>query len=129
MRQLNSQLLEHFKMLDGWASEIEARIKLWHGFRADTGGREKVPEIGPLTASVLAAALDNARNFDNGRQLAAWLGPVLRQQSIGGNATLRGMRKRGGAYLRILLNRGARFVTYRARHHSNENSWLFNSVE
>lgn len=46
---------------------------------------EKVPGIGPLTASALVASIGDAKNFDNGRQFAAWLGVVPRQHSSGGN--------------------------------------------
>jgi transposase len=56
----------------------------------------------------LAATVSDARNFDDGRQLAAWLGLVPRQHSSGGKPTLLGMSKRGDAYLRTLLNCGAR---------------------
>lgn len=129
MRQLISQLLEHFKVLHGRVIEIEAQIKLWHRSSESSCRLEKVPGIGPLTASALAAALGNARNFDNGRQLAAWLGLVPRQHSSGGKATLLGMSKRGDAYLRTLLIHGARSVIYRTRQRADEKSWLFNLVE
>lgn len=129
MRQLISQLLEHFKALHGRVIEIEAQIKSWHRSSESSRRLEKVPGIGPLTASALAAALGNARNFDNGRQLAAWLGLVPRQHSSGGKATLLGMSKRGDAYLRTLLIHGARSVIYRTRQRADEKSWLFNLVE
>ena len=45
---------------------------------------EKVPGIGPLTATALVASVGDAKNFDNGRQFAAWLGVVPRQHSSGG---------------------------------------------
>ena len=34
----------------------------------------QLPGIGPITASTLVASIGNAKNFKNGRQLAAWLG-------------------------------------------------------
>jgi transposase len=66
----------------------------------------------------------DARNFDNGRQLAAWLGLVPRQHFSGGKSTLLGMSKRGDAYLRTLLIHGARSVLIRAAQRNDENSWL-----
>ncbi len=98
-RQLIEQLIEHFKVLD---KELEAQIKAWN--RADEISRqlERIPGIGPLTASALVASIGDARNFKNGRQLAAWLGLVPRQHSSGGRPTLLGMSKRGDAYLRYL---------------------------
>jgi transposase len=35
-----------------------------------------VPGIGPLTATALLAAVGHPHGFQNGRHLAAWLGPV-----------------------------------------------------
>jgi transposase len=129
MRQLISQLLEHFKVLDSRVSDAEAQIKAWHRSSESSRRLEKVPGIGPLTASALAATLGNARNFENGRQLAAWLGLVPRQHSSGGKATLLGMSKRGDAYLRTMLIHGARSVIYRTRQRADEKSWLFKLVE
>ena len=69
--------------------------------------------------------MGDAKNFENGRQLAAWLGLVPRQHSSGGKPTLLGMSKRGDAYLRTLLIHGARSVIYRATQRADAESWLF----
>jgi transposase len=58
----------------------------------------------------LVASIGNARDFKNGRQLAAWLGLVPRQYSTGGKPRLGGITKAGNAYLRTLLILGARSV-------------------
>ena len=125
-RQLINQLLAHLKLLQQQADEIEVQIKAWH--RSDEASQRlaKVPGIGPLTATALVAAVGNAKNFDNGRQLAAWLGLVPRQHSSGGKPTLLGMSKRGDAYLRTLLIHGARSVIYRATQIADTTSWLIN---
>ncbi len=128
VRELISRLLEHLKALHVQVAEIEARIKAWYRSSESSRRLEKVSGIGPLTASALAATLGNARNFDNGRQLAAWLGLVPRQSSSGGKATLLGMSKRGDAYLRTLLIHGARSVIYRTRQRADAESWLFKVV-
>lgn len=113
-RTLILRLLDHFKLLAQRVDEIEEQIKAWHGSSEMSQRLEKIPGIGPLTASALAATIGNARNFNNGRQLAAWLGLVPRQHSSGGKPTLLGMSKRGDAYLRTLQIHGARSVIYRA---------------
>ena len=113
-RALVGRLLEHFKLLADQVAETEESIRAWHRSSDLSKRLEKVPGIGPLTASALAATIGNARNFDNGRQLAAWLGLVPRRHSSGGKPTLLGMSKRGDAYLRTLLIHGARAVIYRA---------------
>ena len=87
----------------------------------------QVPGIGPLTATALVAAVGNGAAFAKGRDLAAWLGLVPRQHSTGGKTVLRGISKRGNAYLRSLFIHGARAV---CRHHRQKphrlGRWLAN---
>ena len=52
--------------------------------------------------------MGDAREFENGRQMSAWLGMVPRQHSSGGKSVLLGITKRGDKYLRTLLIHGAR---------------------
>lgn len=68
----------------------------------------KIPGIGPVTA--LIVTIGNASNFENSRQLAAWLGLVPRQHSSGGKQVLLGISKRGDVYLRTLLIHEVRAV-------------------
>jgi transposase len=67
-----------------------------------------IPGIGVLNATALVAAIGDARAFDRGRDLAAWLGLVPRQMTTGGKPRLVGITKRGNKYLRKLLIHGAR---------------------
>lgn len=67
-----------------------------------------VPGIGPLTATALVAAVNDAATFCTARDLAAWLGLVPKQQITGGKPRLPGISRRGNAYLRELLIHGAR---------------------
>ncbi len=123
-RRLVDRLLDHLRLLDKQVSEIEAQIKAWH--REDEMSRklEKVPGIGPITASALAATVGDAKNFESGRQMAAWLGLVPRQNSSGGKQVLLGISKRGDTYLRTLLIHGARSVLYRSTQKNDPNDWL-----
>lgn len=75
----------------------------------------KVPGIGPLSATAIVAAVGQAKEFKNGRELSAWLGLVPRQDSSGGKTKLQGISKRGDTYLRTLLIHGARAVLFRHR--------------
>ena len=68
-----------------------------------------------LAASVLVATIEDTKNFDDGRQVAAWLGLVPKQHSSGGRSTLLGISERGDSYFRTLLIHGARAVTYAAQ--------------
>jgi transposase len=78
-----------------------------------------VERIGPVTA------MSDGKTFENGRQLAAWLGPVPRQHCSGGKTRLFGISKRGDPYLRALLIHDARSVVYRASRETDSRSrWI-----
>jgi transposase len=66
------------------------------------------PGIGPLRATAILAALSDATQVKNGRQVAAWLGLGPREHSTGGKPRLLGISQRGDRYLRKLLVHGAR---------------------
>lgn len=122
-RSLLARLGEHLKALDGEASELEAQIQAWHRQNEASLRLARIPGIGPITASALVASIGDAKSFENGRQLAAWLGLVPRQHSSGGKPLLLGISKRGDVYLRTLLIHGARAVI-RVAKAAPTDSWL-----
>lgn len=124
-RLLVQRLLDHFKELDKQVHELELQIKAWHRSNEASSKLEKIPGIGPITASALVATIGDAKNFNNGRQVAAWLGLVPKQQSSGGKNVLLGMSKRGDTYLRTLLIHGARAVIYRAQQAADKSNWAY----
>jgi transposase len=124
MRQLLERLLENMKALDRQVKELEAQIKAWHQGSELSCKLEKIPGIGPLSASALVASIADARSFKNGRQVAAWLGLVPKQDSSGGKPKLLGMSKRGDTYLRTLLIHGARSAIVAAQRKGKPNVWL-----
>ena len=75
----------------------------------------QLPGVGETTATALVAMIGNARDFDSGRQLSAWLGLVPGQYSSGGKTRLGRITKAGDAYLRSLLVMGARAVLNAAK--------------
>lgn len=109
-RELLQRLLSHFRELDRQVKELEVQIHTEHRQNPHSQRLQKIPGIGPLSASALVASIGNATHFANGRQLAAWLGLVPRQASSGGKERLLGISKRGDVYLRTLLIHGARSV-------------------
>lgn len=122
--QLISGLIEHMKQLDGQVKQLEAQIKAWHRGSELSRKLEKIPGVGPLTASALVASISDAKGFKNGRQVAAWLGLVPKQDSSGGKPKLLGMSKRGDTYLRTLLIHGARSAIVAAQRSTKPNAWL-----
>jgi transposase len=126
-RALLAELQEELKTLQQDIDTVSERIE--REVRQDEDGRRllEVPGIGPLTASALIAAVAGARQFRNGRQMAAFLGLVPRQHSSGGKSRLLGIHKRGDGYLRGLLIHGARSVLQYATDKPDDRSrWLMN---
>ena len=77
-----------------------------------------------MTATALVAAVGDATQFRNGREMATWLGLVPRQRSTGGRPTLLGISKRGDRHLRTLLIHGARSALLRApRRRDRRSRW------
>lgn len=124
-RELLDRLGNHLKELDRQVGELEVQIQGWHRQNEASKKLAQIPGIGPITASALVASIGDAKSFDNGRQLAAWLGLVPRQHSSGGKQVLLGISKRGDTYLRTLLIHGARAVIRVAeRKVDRADSWL-----
>ncbi|MDM0118136.1 IS110 family transposase [Variovorax sp. J22R133] len=124
-RLLVQRLLEQLKDLHREAAEIEVQIIAWHRNHQISSKLAKVPGIGPITASALVATVGDAKNFDNARQLSAWLGLVPRQHSSGGKNVLLGISKRGDTHLRTLLIHGARAVINAAQRKKNQiDGWI-----
>ncbi|MFA6064128.1 MAG: IS110 family transposase [Gallionella sp.] len=124
MRNLIDRLTENLKEMDRQVKELEAKIQLWHRENAASCKLAEIPGLGPITASAIVATVGDAREFKNGRQLAAWLGLVPKQHSSGGKQTLLGISKRGDTYLRTLMIHGARAVIRFAENKAKPNVWL-----
>src|SRR5215472_2595624 len=108
VRALLGQAHEHLQQIDAQICRCEAQIRL-HAKQSECAQRlTAISGIGPITASALVASVANARDFRNGRQMAAWIGVVPRQSSSGGKERLGSITRRGDTYLRALLTQGAR---------------------
>jgi len=84
-----------------------------------------VCDVGRLTASAAVATVVDARQFKNGRQMAAWLAIVPSQKSSGGKQRLGRITKQGKDYLRALLFQGARSAILTAhRRHNRLSRWI-----
>lgn len=83
-----------------------------------------VPGVGPLLASALVAAVADPAIFRTGRDLAAWIGLVPRQNSSGGKERLGSICKAGHRYLRQMLVVGAMAVIRHAERNAKHRPWL-----
>jgi transposase len=84
-----------------------ARQVTWHKTNPVSQRLASIPGIGPIIATALATTVADPNVFRSGREFAAWLGLVPRQNSTGGKTRLGGITKRGNRYLRRLLINGA----------------------
>ena len=83
----------------------------------------RVPGIGPIIATAIAATVTEPSGFRSGREFAAWLGLVPRQNSTGGKDRLGRISKRGNQYLRRLLINGASANLLRSKA-TNADPWV-----
>ena len=130
-RELIQRLTDHLKVLDREVDEIQRHIISWDRGCELSQKLQKIPGIGPLTATAMIATIADARSFKNGRQMSAWLGLVPKQMSSGGKPTLLGISKRGDKYLRTLLVHGARseILASKRKKEGQKNTWLTNLLE
>lgn len=126
LRERFSQLFSQLRELCTTVRQWEQQILAWHRENLLSRRLDQIPGIGPLGASALLASIGDIRTFKNGRQLAAWLGLVPRQDSSGGKTRLLGISKRGDRYLRTLLILGAQSVLRQMKRNPARaaHSWL-----
>jgi transposase len=120
------------EMLAAQLEGVKARIlendrRIIASARATEVGRRllEVPGIGPVLASAFVASVADPAIFKSGRDLAAWIGLVPRQNSSGGKERLGGITKAGNGYLRQMLMIGAMAVIrYAQRNSTRRRPWL-----
>ena len=111
-------LLALCAQLDAIAVQIHAlerRLLAWHRQDQDSQRLATIPGVGLISATALAASVPDPSLFRSGREFAAFLGLVPRQNSSGGKERLGRISKMGDRYLRKLLVVGATSVIRRAR--------------
>jgi transposase len=95
--------------------ETDAQIMAWHEANPVSQRLATIPGIGPLTATAIAATVPDPAVFRSGREFAAWLGLVPRQNSTGGKTRLGRTSRQGDAYIRRLLVIGAQSALWCSR--------------
>jgi transposase len=123
MRQALQPLVMQLAALQEQIGQIERSIHAQHRASDDSRRLETVPGIGVIGATALAATITDPSVFKSGRQCAAWIGLVPRQNSTGGKERLGGISKQGDRYLRRLLVNGAMAVIRQARLHPDKYPW------
>jgi len=103
---------------------IEKRIMVQHRSSEASQRLESIPGIGVIGATAIAATVPDPKVFRSGRDFAAWIGIVPREDSTGGKQKLGPISKQGDRYLRRILVVGACAVLRYARQHPEKYPWL-----
>jgi transposase len=124
LRAAVTMLATQLRLVNEQILDLDRKVKA--SARATEVGRRlmEVPGVGPVLASALVATIPDPKIFKSGRNLAAWIGLVPRQNSSGGKERLGGITKRGDRYLRQMLVVGALAVIRYAQRHGTRRPWL-----
>ena len=124
MKQALRALIAQLYSLQEQINQLECDIRDAHRGSDVARRLETIPGVGVLGATAIAATVADASVFRSGREFAAWIGLVPRQNSTGGKERLGGISKQGDRYLRRLMIVGAMAVIRQARSHPDKNPWL-----
>jgi transposase len=103
---------------------LEKRIMAQHRGNEASKRLETIPGIGFIGATAIAATVTDPTAFRSGRDFAAWIGLVPRQDSTGGKQKLGPISKQGDRYLRRILVVGAHAVLRYAKQNPEKYPWL-----
>ena len=106
---------EQLTILAAQIHALERRLLAWHRQNQASQRLATIPGVGIITATAMAASVTDPSLFRSGREFAAFLGLVPRQNSSGGKDKLGRISKKGDGYLRKLLVVGATSVIRRSR--------------
>jgi transposase len=95
-----------------------------HRANADSKRLEAIPGFGVILSTAVVATMTDPKAFRTGREFAAWIGLVPRQNSTGGKERLGSISKQGDRYLRRLFVLGAISIVRIARARPEKYSWL-----
>jgi len=116
-------LATQIEQLEAAVAALEKQLMAWHKSNPVSQRLATIPGIGPIIATAIAATVVDPIAFRSGREFAAWLGLVPRQNSTGGKNRLGGISKRGNQYLRRLLINGASANLLRSKA-TNADPWV-----
>jgi transposase len=103
---------------------IERRIVARHRASPDSRRLQTIPGVGVIGATAIAATVTDPAAFRSGRDFAAWIGLVPRQDSTGGKPRLGPISKQGDRYLRRILVVGAVSMLRRAKLNPQRYPWV-----
>nr|WP_267213477.1 IS110 family transposase [Chelatococcus asaccharovorans] len=123
-------LVRQLHLLDEEIAESDRTIQAIAKTDATARRLMSIPGIGPVTASAIAASVQDISVFSGPREFAAFLGLTPRQNSSGGRERLGRVSKMGNRYLRKLLVVGAHAVLYHRKVHKDAlRTWASHLME
>ena len=122
-RQVLQVLATQIEQIETAVAALEKQLLAWHKSNPVSQRLATILGIGPIIATAIAATVVDPIAFRSGREFAAWLGLVPRQNSTGGKTRLGGISKRGNRYLRRLLINGASANLLRSKA-TNADPWV-----
>ena len=81
-------------------SGLDKRITQTHRANPDSKRLDAIPGFGVILSTAVVATMTDPKAFKTGREFAAWIGLVPRQNSTGGKDRLGSISKQGDRYLR-----------------------------
>ena len=117
-------LAAQLQALHTMIGSIEKRLMAQHRASEESQRVETIPGIGIIGATAITATVTDPTAFRSGRDFAAWIGLVPRQDSTGGKQKLGPISKQGDRYLRRILVVGAHSVLRCARRNPEKYPWL-----
>jgi transposase len=106
-RQVLGVIASQLEQIEAAIAGLEKQLMAWHKSNPVSQRLASIPGIGPIIATAIATTVADPSMFRSGREFAAWLGLVPRQNSTGGKTRLGSITKRGNGYLRRLLINGS----------------------
>jgi len=96
-------LARHLESIEASIEDLEDEIAAFHASSQTSQLLDGAPGLGVIVSTAVAAIAPDPSVFKSGRDFAAWIGLVARQNSSGGKPTLGSITKKGNPYLRKLL--------------------------
>lgn len=127
LRQTLMTLADLLSSIERKLQGIEKQLLDWGRNNQTCRNLITIPGYGPILSSAMAAIVVNPGVFRSGRDFAASLGLVPRQEGTGGVVKLGSISKRGNGYLRRLLVNGATSVLNSKR--ARQDPWLVKLLE
>ena len=125
VREIGRLYLEQIDVLNERIEGLGRQLRAEASQAATTQRLLTMPGVGPITAVAIESFAPPMETFRRGRDFAAWLGLVPRQNSTGGKQRLGRTAKMGQRDIRRLLIIGAMAVVRSAaRHGAPAGSWL-----